>query len=204
MNTDVGLGCCRGRLEDFRRHILDLRDHDYHGSKSREDRESEFRRQVQLIDPIVQKVLQEFNEEMLRNTGTLDFRAPHRDREGGIVSLWLLSWPGQREAPRRVEGLLGPGSDAMPDPVLEETGDQSIDPIIVRAFMSKDGDPGWLHGHLSGGRHSVNSMWPLNVATDTDAERQKVAIWAIAEGELHRCTYEVAHAPMTLLPEVNG
>lgn len=189
------------RLEDYKRHLVDLRDNEYHGSIRRQDRESQFVRQVGIIDSVVQQVLDRFNETMLANTGSIEFRSPHDDGRGGIVSLWLLSWPCQMAASRRIEGMLGPGSD--PPPVLEDTGDQSIDPIIVRAFMPKDSELGGLHGHICGGRYSINSMWPLNLVTHADAERQMMVIWVIAEGELHRCTFEFAHAPMTLLPEVS-
>jgi hypothetical protein len=45
-------------------------------------------------------------------------------------------------------------------------------------------------------------MWPLNVINPAEARRQRIVIWMIAEGELHRCTYEMAHAPVSLLPGV--
>jgi len=95
---------------------------------------------------------------------------------------------------------MGPDSDLMMPPLLKESTAESIDPVIVRAFLPKDGETGALHGHLAGAYHSPNSMWPLNVLTPDDAKRQAIIVWAIAEGELHRCTYETAHAPMALLP----
>ncbi len=46
------------RFEDFRRHLIDLRDHRYEGNAGREEREATFRRPVELISPVVQDVLQ--------------------------------------------------------------------------------------------------------------------------------------------------
>ena len=93
-----------------------------------------------------------------------------------------------------------PQDNHLRPPVLEETKGGSIDPIIIRAFLPNDDTFGVLHGHIAGAYHSANSIWPLNVLTPEDAQRQGIVIWMIAEVELHRCTYDQAHVPMTLLP----
>jgi len=191
----------RNRREDYRRHLIDLRDLAYEGSVDRAQREVTFRRAVELVSPVVQDVLAEFNDVMLDKTGAIEWRDLQSDGDGGLVSLWLLSWPLQRAAKRRSGGIMGPDSDTMLPPLLKDTAAESIDPVIVRAFLPKPGETGALHGHIAGAYHSPNSMWPLNVLTPDDATRQAIIVWTIAEGELHRCTYETVHAPMILLPQ---
>ena len=190
----------KDRLEDYRRHLVDLRDLTYEGSVGREEREATFKQAVDLLSPVAREVLAEFNDAMLGNTGSIEWRPVQSDGDEGLVSMWLLSWPLQQAAHRRPEGVWQKDSEPTLPPVLQETEQASIDPIMVRAFLPKDGVAGWLHGHIGGGYHSPNSMWPLNVLTPDDANRQGIIIWAIADGELHRCAYEVADAPMTLLP----
>ena len=189
----------KNRLEDYRRHLSDLRDRTYEGSSGRKEREATFKRSVELLSPVVQEVLGEFNEIILHNTGNIEWRPVQSDGDDGLVSMWLLSWPLQQSAHARSRGVSPEDSELRP-PVLKETKKGSIDPIIIRAFLPKDGTFGGLHGHISGAHHSPNSMWPLNVVTPADAKRQAIVVWMIAEGELHRCSYDLAHAPMTLIP----
>ena len=190
------------RGEDYRRHLIDLRDHAYEGSVERAEREATFRRAVELFSPVVHEVLTEFNAVMFANTGSIEWRRVQSDGDGGLVTLWLLSWPMQQASRARKRGQRLQDSELRP-PVLRETSEGSIDPIIVRAFLPNDDTFGGLHGHLAGGYHTPNSLWPLNVVTREDAERQAIIIWAIAEGELHRCTYDMAHAPTQLLPFID-
>lgn len=192
----------KNRLEDYRRHCIDLRDMGYEGSSTRPEREATFRQAVELVSPVVTEVLKEFNDVILDKTGSVDWKGIHDDGDDGLISLWLLSWPLQQSARRRTEGYWSKDSEPVQANILPETDAGGIDPIIVRAFLPKDGVTGWLHGHLAGRYDSPNGMWPLNVTTPTDAQRQGVVIWMIAEGELHRCVYEMAHAPMELLPSV--
>ena len=189
------------RAEDYRRHLIDLRDHAYEGSVERADREATFRQAVELFSPVVHEVLAEFNAVMFISTGSIEWRRVQSDGDGGLVTLWLLSWPMQQAARARKRGQRSQDSELRP-PVLRETSEGSIDPIIVRALLPNDNTFGGLHGHLAGGYHTPNSLWPLNVVTREDAERQAVMVWAIAEGELHRCTYDMAHAPTKLLPVI--
>lgn len=191
----------RNRLEDYRRHLIDLRDLAYEGSVNRTQREITFRQAVELLSPVVQNVLEEFNDVMLDKTGAIGWYEVQGDGDGGLVSLWVLSWPLQQAAHRRSAGIMRPDGEPMSPPLLRETATESIDPVIIRAFLPKDGELGSLHGHIAGAYHSPNSMWPLSVLTPDDAKRQAIIVWTIAEGELHRCTYETAHAPMSLLPQ---
>ena len=198
MNNSIGT--YKDRLQDWQRHLVDLRDLTYEGCVERDERETTFKRAVELLSPVVHDVLKEFNEVLLEGTGTVEWRPVESDGDDGLVSMWLLRWPQQQSAKRRTSGVLAKEDEPTQPPVLEETKAEGIDPIIVRAFMPKQGVVGWLHGHLSGGYSSPNSMWPLNVTTPEDAARQAIVLWMIAEGEFHRCTYELARSAITLLP----
>ena len=194
------IGTYKDRLEDWQRHLSDLRDLTYEGRLERDEREETFKSAVELLSPVVYKVLEEFNNVMLEGTGSIEWRPVGSDGDEGLVSMWILSWPQQQAAKRRTGGVLAKDDEPTQPPVLKETDQEGIDPIIVRAFMPKQGIVGWLHGHISGAYTSPNSMWPLNVTTPKDAERQAIVLWMIAEGEFHRCTYELARAAITLLP----
>lgn len=190
----------KNRFQDYHRHLIDLRDMQYEGGATRAEREATFRSAVQFTSPVVHEVLEEFNQVFLEGSGTVDWRGIQDDGDEGLISLWILSWPLQQQARRRSEGYWSKESEPVEPNILPETGNDGIDPIIVRAFLPKDGVTGWLHGHLAGRYDSANGMWPLNVTSDEDANRQGIVLWMIAEGELHRCVYEMAHLPMTLLP----
>ena len=190
------------RLEDYRRHLIDLRDMQYEGAQERAEREATFRQAAEFVSPVVWEVLDEFNSVFLESTGEVSWRGVESDGNEGLVSLWLLTWPLQQAARRRTEGYWSKDSEPVQPNIVPETVEGGIDPIVVRAFLPKDGVTGWLHGHLAGRYDSANGMWPLNVTNPQDAQRQGVVIWMIAEGELHRCVYEMAHKPMTLLPQV--
>lgn len=192
----------KDRLQDYRRHCTDLRDMQYEGSAERPEREATFQKAVELVSPIVMEILEEFNQVFLEETGTVYWKGIESDGNEGLTSLWRLSWPLQLAARRRTEGYWSKDSEPVQPNILPETDPGGIDPIVVRAFLAKDGIAGWLHGHLAGRYDSPNGMWPLNITSPDDARRQGVVIWMIAEGELHRCVYEMAHAPMTLLPGV--
>ena len=190
----------KDRLEDYRRHCIDLRELKYEGSATRAEREATFTQAVNLVSPIVMEVLEEFNEVFFAKTGTVCCRELESDGNDGLVCLWLLSWPLQQTARRRTEGIWSKDSEPVQPNIMPETDPNGIDPIIVRAFLPKDGITGWLHGHLAGRYDSPNGMYPLNVTSREDAKRQGVVLWMIAEGELHRCVYEMAHAPLDILP----
>ena len=199
-DMNISIETYKDRLEDWRRHLTDLRDLTYEGQVERDEREATFRQAVELLSPVVHDVLEEFNSVMLAGTGSIEWRPVQSDGSDGLVSMWLLWWSEQRAAKRRTGGVLAKEEEPTQPPVLKDTSPEGIDPIIVRAFMPKQGVVGWLHGHISGGYTSPNSMWPLNVTSPEDAARQTVVLWMIAEGEFHRCTYELARAASTLLP----
>ena len=190
------------RLEDYRRHLFDLRDVKYEGAAERPDREARFTAAVELVSPVVHDVLEEFNKVFLEGTGNVYWRGIESDGDEGLVSLWLLKWPLQQTARRRTAGYWSKDSEPVQPNIVPDTDEGGIDPVVIRAFLPRDGVTGWLHGHLAGRYDSANGMWPLNVTRPVDAQRQGVVVWMIAEGELHRCVYEMAHAPMTLLPGV--
>ena len=154
------------RSADFRRHLSDLEADAYEGATDRSAREAIFHRAVELVTPVVEGVLGEFSDLFLGGTGTLEFAESDVD---GLEAVWSLSWPAQRQATRRA-GVPGP---------------PQVGPIKVRAIFP----PGWTHGHLAG-EHVGH--WPLQVITQADAERQRGAIWAIAEAELHEWIFSTA------------
>ena len=80
-------------MEDYHRHLVDLRDLAYEGSVEREQREATFQRAVELLSPVVREVLEEFNEIILDNTGNIEWREVESDGDDGLVSMWLMSWP---------------------------------------------------------------------------------------------------------------
>jgi hypothetical protein len=200
--TLLPLDTYRDRLEDYRRHLADLRDRKYEGHVERAGRETTFTHATELLSPVVHQVLDEFNEVMLDNTGEIEWRPVHSDGDGGLISLWLLSWPLQRKARQRSGGYWDQDSEPMQPQFLRESPLNAIEPIVIQTFLPKEGVVGWLHGHIAGRHYSPNNMWPLQVTTEEDALRQAIVLWMIAEGELHRCVYDMSHEPMTILPKV--
>ena len=164
------------RVEDYQRHLLDLRLDTYESADSRSEREVVFLGAVELLDPVVTRVLSEFNDLMLASSGTVE--GPLYDRSEGIEVRWLLSWPEQRGVKHRLE---------------ESSG---VDPITVRAHFGE----GWTHGHLAG---SVSGDWPMQVTSEADAERQGLIIWTIAETEFHYKIWESYH-PWDVVPLPTG
>ena len=108
----------RDRFEDYRRHLVDLRDHTYEGFVDRPGREATFMRAVELLSPVVCDVLHEFGRVMLDNTGTVEWRPVQSDGDGGLISMWLLSWPLQRTARRRLTGMWDRNSEPTQPTVL--------------------------------------------------------------------------------------
>lgn len=190
------------RLEDYRRHLIDLRYRTYEGHVTRSAREATFSRAVEYMSPVAIQVLEEFNRVMCGNTGRVEWRPIADDGDGGLISLWLLSWPLQQQARRRTGGYWDENSEPMQPNFLDETTEGGVDPIVIQAFLPKEGKVGWLHGHVSGRFCTPSSMWPLNILSEAEARRQAIMLWMIAEGELHRIVYEMSHAPMSILPGV--
>ena len=156
------------RQTDFRRHLKDLRLGSYEGTKDRSYRERIFRMATELLTPVVNKVLEDFNQLMLAGSGDIADTGLLYSEDSTLYREWRLSWPGQRGAQRRVDG---PGV---------------VEPVIVRAHFP----PGWTHGHLAG---SMVGNWPLQILDESDANRQGWIIWAIAEAEFHQRIFESTH-----------
>jgi hypothetical protein len=74
-----------------------------------------------LIDPHVNQVLDELNTYLLLDAGAVNPTGVRRSADGGVESVWPLSWPAQRAA--------------------------GVDPVIIRAYYGA----GFLHPHLQGG-----------------------------------------------------
>ena len=177
------------RSDHFRRHLLDLRSDTYEGASDREDRVAIFEKAVELVSPVVNRVLGEFNEVMLKGTGELTHRV-ERDEEGGVWSRWMLSWPGQEQARVRTRTRIGEPRE----------GPERIEPIIIFAYYKQD----WTQAHLAGSSTAGTAgHWPFHVTSEEDAEQHAPAIWAIAEVELHRRTWD-AHQAWTVVPLDTG
>jgi hypothetical protein len=145
------------RSEDIYRHLEDLRTHTYEGAHDWPERVTVFRRAVGLLDPVVQAALSEASREYLNGSGTIAVHAG-QDRDGGVFAHWELSWPAQRDSPGHDGGR--------------------VEPVQVMALFGR----GSTHPHLRG---AVAGMWPCQVTSDADAQRQEPVVRAIVEAELH-------------------
>lgn len=164
------------RARDYQRHLMDLRTDSYHGAHHRSDREQVFNQAVHLLDPVVDDVLERFNEVMLDGAGTI--QGPIDGSGENREVRRQLSWPQQQAAKHRLE----PG--------------KTVRPITIRAHFYD----GWTHGHLAG---SDAGDWPFQVTTEADARRQWIILWAIAEVELHHRIFESYH-PWEVVPLPTG
>ncbi|MGH3984137.1 MAG: hypothetical protein ACRDST_16005, partial [Pseudonocardiaceae bacterium] len=146
------------REEDLLRHLDDLATRSYEGAKSWLDRMALFHRAVELLDPVVRRVLDEADATFLESTGEI-IRSNVEDDDGSVAEHWELSWPRQREATSRDGG-----------PVAS---------VQVIAWFRRT----FNHPHLRG---STAGDWPLQVTTVNDATRQEPIVRAIVEAELHQ------------------
>jgi hypothetical protein len=152
------------REQDVLRHLADLRTRTYEGRSSREERVTLFRRAVDLVDPLVRRVLGEVDEAFLDGSGTIARDDGPLGPEGDLAVRWALSWPDQRAARNvRAEGPVGP---------IE----------VVASFLAD-----FNHPHLRG---SLAGHWPFQVVDEEDAARQEPVIRAIVEAELHQRIFE--------------
>lgn len=103
------------------RHFADLRDGTHGGAVSRADKESLFRTAVDLLDPYARRSLEEINEALLLDEGTLESTGVIRSQDTGLVCSWTLSWQEQTRF--------------------------AIPPITIQAFYGR----GFHHPHLRGG-----------------------------------------------------
>jgi hypothetical protein len=156
------------RTIDLFRHLDDVRLRSYEGAGPRAERNKVFERAVELIDPLVNRILVETRDTFLDGEGEVGYAAPDDDGKGGMVASWSLSWPEQRARVNRQE----PPESASP-----------IEPIRVIAWFGAT----FTHGHLAG---SSLGHWPLQVLDAEDAARQEPILRAIVEAELHQRVFE--------------
>ena len=79
----------------LRRHFTDLRDGNHFGHVTRAAKEEAFEHAARLLDPVAREALEEINAGLLADTGKVKSTGLHRDRHGGLLSSWLLTWPAQ-------------------------------------------------------------------------------------------------------------
>ena len=162
-SSDLSL-LAAARAQDCLRHLRDLRTNTYEGASERADREAVFKRAVELLSPVVLRVLEATNATFLAWTGEVQYDPPGPDGARGLRAFWSLSWPEQREARLRM-------------------AQGRVSPIQVIAKIGAEN----THGHLSGVRAGD---WPLQVTTPEDAQRQELIVMAIVEAELHERIFE--------------
>ena len=164
MAARTGTGVSVPRVEDITRHLDDLRTRSYEGVADRAGRNRVFARAVELLDPVVTRVLEEVDRVFLDGEGEIEAKPVADDGDGGLEASWALGWPAQRAAAnKRAPGPVGPVQ-------------------VVAWFKS-----GFNHGHLAG---SQAGYWPLQVTSEADADRQEPIIRAIVEVELHQRIFE--------------
>jgi hypothetical protein len=159
-----------GRAEDWRRHMEDLVAQRYEGADERAERDRVFLQAFDLCTPVAVRVLEQIDELLLSETGTVSMHRPGPDGGGGLLGGWELTWP-----------LLGRATNRF-------TG-QPLPPARITAMYPA----GFTHGHLAlydiGEPRRCVAAWPLQVTTPEDAERQEPILWAIAEAEVHERTF---------------
>ena len=153
------------RAEDLLRHLQDLRSGTYEGAMSRGAKEGVYRQGITLLRSVAVEILEEANTLFLNGTGKVQMIGPEEDGSGGLVTRFELSWPEQRAA-RVMRGPNGP-----------------LQPVRLVVNYSQ----GFHHPHLSG---STAGLWPFQVTSAADAERQKSVLAAIVELELHQRIFE--------------
>lgn len=156
------------RVVDLFRHLDDVRLRSYEGVGPRDERNQVFRRAVELLDPVVTRILEETRATFLDGEGEVRHDPPTDDGQNGLVARWELTWPAQQGAVNRHE----PPESASPVP-----------PVRVIAWFGA----AFTHGHLCG---QTAGQWPLQVLDTEDAERQDAIVRAIVEAELHQCVFD--------------
>ncbi|MEX1124129.1 MAG: hypothetical protein WEE53_00555 [Acidimicrobiia bacterium] len=94
----------RDRVQDTMRHLEDLRYRTYEGAESRADREAVYLRGFELVTPVATRVLDDLNEWLLENQGTVTTTPPHDDGANGLIGMWSLSWPRLEKAINQYTG----------------------------------------------------------------------------------------------------
>jgi hypothetical protein len=170
------------RVVDLYRHLDDVRLRSYEGAGPREERNLVFARAVELLDPVVTRILDEVRVTFLDGAGEVRHVPAGDDGKGGMVARWELSWQEQRAAINRME----PPETAGPVP-----------PVTVIAWFGAT----FTHGHLCG---TTAGHWPLQVLDTTDAERQEPIVRAIVEAELHQRIFEAGWQVMSGYAKQHG
>ncbi len=124
--SDADSNWWHGRVEDYARHVTDLRQRGYEGALDREAKEAAFQRAFEITTPLALQVLDDLSDWYLCATGTTSLESPNRDESGGLVGSWSLSWP-----------LLEADKDRM-------TGEE-LPPVRLRAIFPIE----WTHPHLA-------------------------------------------------------
>jgi hypothetical protein len=115
------LGSPPAYTEALLRHFVDLRDGTHGGAGSRRDKEQFYKAAVAMLDPHAQRVLEEINRHLLRDTGEVAATGVRGSADGGSEAVWALTWPEQQAA--------------------------GIKPIVLRAYFGS----GFAHPHLQSG-----------------------------------------------------
>ena len=158
------------RVEDVFRHLEDLRTNSFEGVGPRAERVELFRRGVELLGPLVRRILEEADAAFLDGTGEVRDHGLNQDPDGGWTARWELTWPAQRQA-------------------ANIRGGDGVAPVQVVAWFAA----GFTHPHLAGawaGQPPLIAHWPLQVTTQADAERQEPIVRAIVEAEVHQRIFE--------------
>jgi hypothetical protein len=158
------------RRLDWARHVQDLVTRTYEGASERSEREDVFRRAFELTTPVATRVLARVDEIYLSGTGSVSVTAPEPDGDGGLLGSWNLTWPRLEEAVNRFTG-------------------EPLAPVQIFAMFPPD----FTHGHLAlfdiGKPRRWIACWPLQVTSPSDAERQEMTLWVVAEAEVHERTF---------------
>jgi hypothetical protein len=86
-----------GHVIALLRHFRGLRDGTHDGVAALEDKQASFARAVPLVAPVAQQALEEINEQLLANSGSVSESGLQRGG-GGSSASWTLSWAGQQQA----------------------------------------------------------------------------------------------------------
>jgi hypothetical protein len=169
------------RVQDWRRHVVDLQMDRYEGTDDRYAREAVFRSAFDLLTPVAVDVLTSLSAAYLGDAGDVNVSSPievdaeeltgaNHQPQGGLLGSWDLSWPALEEARNRLDGSVMP-------------------PVQIFVMFPSD----FTHPHLalfdlSRPRRWI-ACWPLQVSNEEDATRQAPIMAVIAEAELHERTF---------------
>lgn len=178
MSASLDRGLWRGRVQDYARHLADLRQRTYEGASAREEKEEAFLRAFDVATPVALDLLGDLSRWYLAGTGTAETNRPVRDKSGGLSGGWSVTWP-----------LLEADRNRM-------TGER-LPPVKIVVVFPID----WTHPHLALVRRGEPVFaWPFQVVSSEDAQRQEPVMRVIAEAELHDRIY-CARSNWAVLPE---